>query len=269
MKDFLVVLTTSFFEAPLAPWFLRHYEQFADRIIVYDDASTDGTREILAAHPKVQLHDWEHDNGIDETQRLEWGAQCMRAMVGQCTWLIVVDFDEFIFGPSESYEDIRPILEKEQKRGTSVIQTAGFNMMHKESKTDGVPHINDYGPSVQLWHVIPNGVRAPVYAKPCIVTPDSGVNWCMGRHSLNTTAGITLSEQPRLKLLHFRYLSPEYTRQRNARNWARCCAKTGDKAAAWTCDVNRDSPKQEATRLWTRLAQKECFNVIERPVWPY
>jgi len=268
-KDFLVVLTTTFFEAPLVPWFLRHYEKFADRIIVYDDKSTDGTRELLSAHPKVQLEDWTGDNGIDETQRLVWAGTCMRAMVGQCHWLMVVDFDEFIFGMAHDYSDIRTILADEQRKGTNVIQTAGWNMMHKHSKTDAVPHINDYGPSVQLWHIIPIGVRAPIYSKPVVVMPDTDPDWSMGRHHIKLVPRIVMTPEPRLKLLHFRYLSPWYARQRNARNWERCCAKTGDKAAAWTCDIKRDSPKQEATSLWTAKAQREASNVIDKPIWPY
>ncbi len=218
----------------------------------------------------MQLENWEYDNGIDETQRLEWTYRCMNAMKGQCEWLIIVDFDEFIFGPGQTaYEDIRPIIAEEQALGTDAIQTAGFNMMHATSKDAGVPDIKQHDPSVQLWHLIPNGVRAPVYAKTCIVKPEAPAHWNMGRHRLSPECGVKFSELPRFKLLHFRYLSPAYTKQRNARNWDRCCAKTGDKSAAWTCDVSRDSAGQEATRLWTAKAQKECFNVIERPVWPY
>jgi glycosyltransferase involved in cell wall biosynthesis len=269
MKDFLVILTTTYNEAPLVPWFLRHYEQFADRIIVYDDKSTDGTRELLRAHPKVQLEDWQGDNGIDETQRLEWAYRCISAMKNQCHWLMVVDFDEFIFGPgTTAYTDIRPILAGEARQGVDAIQTSGFNMMYPESKDAGIPDISKHEPTVQLYQLIPNGVRAPVYAKTCIITPEAPVHWNMGRHRLSPECGAKFSEQARLKLLHFRYLSPGYTAQRNARNWDRCCAKTGDKSAAWTCDIRRNSWGQEGTALWTARAQKETFNVIERPVWP-
>ena len=263
MKIF--VLTTTYNEAPLAPWFLRYYEQFADKIIVYDDHSTDGTREILKAHPKVEFNDWTHDNGIDEYERLAWSYRCKNACIGQCDWMFVVDFDEFIFGPYKFGDEVPRVLAEQYAKGVHTIQTSGFNMMHKRSRDEGVPNIAGFAPDVQLWQVIPTGVYAPVYSKPVVIRPEADVNWHRGRHQLGDCNPM-LSLKPMLKLLHFRYLSPAYTKERNARNYARCGFKTGDKACAWSCDVKRDSPMQEGTRLWTARAQKECFNVIEMPI---
>ena len=40
-------------EAEVLPFSLDHAAQFVDNIVVFDDASTDGTADIAAAHPAV------------------------------------------------------------------------------------------------------------------------------------------------------------------------------------------------------------------------
>ena len=42
-------------EADMLGFFFRHYDPWVDRYIVYDDGSTDGSLDILRAHPKVEL----------------------------------------------------------------------------------------------------------------------------------------------------------------------------------------------------------------------
>ena len=39
----------------MLPYFFRHYDEFVDRYVFYDDNSTDGSLAILAGHPKVEV----------------------------------------------------------------------------------------------------------------------------------------------------------------------------------------------------------------------
>ncbi len=262
------ILTTTHNEASIAPWFLRYYETFADNIIVFDDNSTDGTKQIFGAHPKVELHNWPGDNGIDEDYKLDWSYRCKREQVGHCDWLMIVDADEFIYTPYKwSPEEMLKILKEELDRGTEVIQTAGYNMMHPlNSPHWDIPMIEHHPKPVQLPDLIPNGVYAPIYSKPIVIRPETNLDWNRGKHALNPDLPVKLTMKARLKLLHFRYLSPQYTKQRNARNWSRCGFRTGDKGAAWSCDPKRDSEKTEHSIKWTKFAQKLSFNVIEMPI---
>ena len=47
--------TISWNERRMLPFFLDYYGAWVDRIVVFDDASDDGTAEALARHPKVDL----------------------------------------------------------------------------------------------------------------------------------------------------------------------------------------------------------------------
>ena len=64
-KHLLVALTRVRNEALLLPDTLDYLARHVDAIVAYDDASTDGTVDILRAHPKVALvvanQAWEHD----------------------------------------------------------------------------------------------------------------------------------------------------------------------------------------------------------------
>lgn len=206
----------------LVPFYLRHYERMAEKIVVWDDASTDGTRELLKAHPKVELHDWPYNDGINEDRFLEHVYS--EYPKSKSSWVIWVDPDEFIY-----HRDWWAILAAEFLIGTEVIQTVGFNMAAPEfPKDDG---------KSQIWELVKTGAPAPVYSKPVIFRPTVKVRWIRGKHMLEN-CNPKVSSDARLKLLHYRYLGYTYTKLRNAKNYERCGLESGDKGAAWSCSPN-------------------------------
>jgi glycosyltransferase involved in cell wall biosynthesis len=242
----VLVMTLTHNNADILPFFLRHYSTFADEIRVWDDLSTDGTVGILAQNPKTKINDWPHRTGIDEDQfLLHWQAEYPKAR-GEFDWVMVVDSDEFIFHPIIDW-----ILLRELAVGTEVIETEGFNMTG-----DGLPK-ND-GRS-QIWELSQMGVRAPVYSKPVVFRPEvERMDWNRGRHALGGDP--IFSSEPWLKLLHYRYMGADYTRAKNAKNYARCGLLSGDKGAAWSCSPNYTG---EHSAQWSEEAKRKSFNVIQ------
>jgi glycosyltransferase involved in cell wall biosynthesis len=241
-------------EAEIAPWFLRHYGTFADRILVWDDKSTDGTREILRAHPSVTLFDWPHATGLFEDKNLHHAYDMYPSARGKADWCMWVDMDEFIYHP-----EIRQVLESAKNGLFDVINTKGFNMLG-----DGLP-VNGYEHK-QIWEHMQSGVAAPIYNKPVVFHPHANIRWVRGKHQLESFPNFSLphgfNHPPRLKLLHYRYLGAEYTRRKNAKNYNRCGGSTGDKAAAWTCGPDYDGPQLEGSPQWAEWAKSLAFNVI-------
>lgn len=204
--------------ADLVRFWLRHYDRIADVMFVWDDNSTDGTKEILQEHRKVVCLKWPYDTGIDEDRFLQFAYEQYPNAEGCADWVMWVDMDEFIYHPQ-----LTDMIQDVDSSGYNVIRPDGFNMMH-----DGIPH--DDGR--QIWEVCNTGVAAPVYSKPVIFKPSSGVRWNRGKHELEHCQ-VKLAEGTGIKLLHYRYLGYEYTKQRNLNNYSRV---PGDKAAAWTCN---------------------------------
>lgn len=240
----VIIMMLCYNQADILPFTLRHYSYFADEINVWDDASNDGSREILQAHPKVVLRDWPHPgSGINEDLFLSHAYDWYPKARGLFDWVMWVDPDEIIYAP-----DIKEILERELASGTDVIQTRGYNMTGK-----GLP--KDDGR--QIWEILKTGTSAPIYSKPVVFRPEVELRWNRGKHALESCSG-KISE-PLLKLLHYRYLGARYTRLKNAKNYDRCGGVGGDKGAAWSCSPQW---KGEHSATWARSIENNTVEVI-------
>lgn len=232
-------------EKDMVPFYLRHYETFADRILVWDDWSNDGTRDLLGKHPKVDLMNWPYDNGIDEDQFLQFAINTYKMARGKADWVMWVDMDEFVWG-----KDVPDILDEAGRQGYQVARTEGWNVVG-----EGLPA--DDGR--QLWEQLPLGVPAPVYSKPVVFQPSADVRWNRGKHALENCHP-RVSPYAILKLLHFRYLGRTYTATKNARNYARCGLKSGDKGAAWSCAPDYHG---EHSADWAEQVKPKAVNILK------
>lgn len=235
-------------ESAIAPFYLRHYEPIADRICIWDDCSTDGTREIIKAS-KAELHEWPLATGLYEDVNLEFAYNRIETMArGNCDWVAWVDMDEFLYAPK-----MREGLDLAMQAGIEVIQTSGFNLIGDSfPKDDGR----------QIYEINPMGVRAPIYAKPVVFRPEVHVRWQRGKHALENCSPV-LSLKPQIKLIHARYFGAEFTRLKNAKNYGRCGLLNGDKGPAWSCHPDY---KGEGSPEWVEFAKTVTFNVLEAPL---
>lgn len=238
--------------ADILPWFLRHYETFCERMIFWDDQSTDGTRELLKAHPNCDMREWPFDTGLDDDAFLRFSYAAYRTAVGRADWVMLVDADEFIYHRGDMKEHLRNALSI-----TTVCRTQGFNMAGQ-----GVPTLL---PGVQLYDLMPLGVHAPVYAKPVIFDPRMEIRWMRGKQELEFVDG-AVHPTPLLKLLHYRYLGADYTRKRNAENFSRVGMFTGEKTAAWTCNPEYRGSDKEHSPEWAESINQLAFNVLNVPL---
>lgn len=242
------VLSLSYNCVEIIPFFLRHYEQFADNITVWDDNSNDGTYDLLADHPLVTLKPWTGSKGINEDEFLaHWQAEYPKAR-GVYDWVMIPDTDEFLV-PALNFMGMRATLRAATIAGYDVIATSGFNLVG--------PHF-PFDDGRLIHEINPMGVRAPIYSKPIVFRPEIQINWTRGRHALeNCSPNVS---PPLLKLLHARYFGRDYTAKRNAQNYARAV----DKGVAWSCSPNYDGydAEHEGSPSWAEFARTKAFNVM-------
>lgn len=240
----LRIVSTCFNERDMIGFYLRHYASHADEIILYDDNSDDGSRAIAACCPIVQLRPWPFPSGLADDRMMDlWQLAQHEAKKDGVDWIAMPDIDEILYSP----HGLRQTCLYADERGYQVISSEGWNMTG-----DGLPV--DDGTS-QIYELLQTGVRAPVYAKSIIVNPRTPVNWNRGRHALEGCSP-RVSPKPMVKLLHYRYLGLEYTKRRNARNYARVGA---DKGCAWS---NAPDYHGEHSAQWAEGAKKLALNAI-------
>ncbi len=206
------VYSTMHNEILLLPYFLRHYETIADRIFVWEDESTDGTRELLSSHPKVTLVPLAV-HGIDDVHwvRRVW-SQYPKISRGKADWVIIVDADEFIYHPR--------LLDKLQSyldSGTQVIKCRGYNMI-----SDSFPTTTG-----QIYDEVKFGRYSNNIGKRCIFSPSIPIHFAPGRHFLKNRLpeDVIDNRLQEIMLLHYRYLGREYCAERSRRNLERMSAK--------------------------------------------
>ena len=251
MKILVCVITHNCVD--VLPFFLRHYLSFTDEIWAFDDFSTDGTRPILSAFDRVLRGDWDHPgSGIDENLFLDFAYRTYSRAKHNFDWVIWVDPDEFVYAPN-----IRQVL-RDNIGKYDVLRTGGYNMVG-----NGMP--KDDGR--QIWEISPMGTMDDVYSKPVIFNPAAEVRWDRGKHHLENCSA-RVSPTRLLKILHYRYLGADYTRAKNAKNYARCGLRNNDKGAAWTCAPGYDGIDKAHSPAWAEEQIKNAFNAVEAQLYP-
>lgn len=191
----------------ILPYFLRHYETFADKIFIIDDHSADNTEKIARAHSKVTFLPFEYNRGMNEDDFNQCFEDSYKKYSrGVADWVMIADSDEFIYHP-----DMKGVLEKQYKEGTQVIQTIGY-MMVSEEKPSG---------DKQIYDESRTGLRIRGYDKPVVFNPSIDVKLGHGRHSITLPEGVSALVRG-LMLLHYRYLSREYFIKRSEHLYERC-----------------------------------------------
>jgi hypothetical protein len=144
----------AFNEEDILPWTLRHYAQFASKIVVHDAGSTDRTRQIALQYGAVVP--WDTGGQMNDATTRDLKNECWRGT--EADWVIVVDADELIYFP----EGIADTLETYARLDIGIVKPHGFEMFSETFPS---------GPG-QLYDHVKIGARDDKwYAKPVMFSP--------------------------------------------------------------------------------------------------
>lgn len=193
----------AFNEAQIIAYALRHYSTFAQRIVIHDGGSDDGTQDIAAKYG-AEVIPWNTGGRLNDELAMKLKNECWHGT--DADWVICVDADEFIYFPAGSKETLAVY----DKRGAAVIKPHGFEMFSEEYPTT----------AGQIYEQCAMGAPDNVwYSKPVLFSPkrvdDSGFG--VGAHEstpllkngMRVNIGASWPKpSPRTFLLHYHQLGP-------------------------------------------------------------
>jgi glycosyl transferase family 2 len=191
-------------EGEMLPFFFRHYDEFVDRYVVYDDGSTDDTLSLLEAHPKAEVRRFPRAADADSFVLSEQALanECWKESRGVADWVIVTDVDEHLVHPNG-----RQYLTGCSAAGVTLIPALGFQMV-----SDTFPEASEC-----LMRSRRAGAPWIQMMKPSIFAPDaiSEMNFAVGRHRAEPVGRVMLPAHDELVLLHYKYMNFEKTLERH------------------------------------------------------
>ena len=228
-------------ERDMLPFFFLHYDKLVQRYVIYDDASTDNSQEILRLNPKVELRPMPPYSDPESRIRSALALQetCWRESRGIADWVIITDIDEHLYHP-----DMYGYLAQCRAQGVTIIPALGYQMLSE--------HFPEH--KTLLCQSLTRGACDLVYSKLGIFSPNEidAVNYTQGRHSAAPKGRVVLPARDELLLLHYHYLGFERVRKRNAQFVTR--QRKNDIAMGWGSEYSLSS--KQLREVWNLIASR-------------
>lgn len=192
-------LMMSYNEAPILPFFLKHYEHLNEIHVLFETDSDDASYEILRAHPKVKIWPVHIIDGINDVAKVRLINTFINRLQNY-DWLYVVDSDEFVF-PDKKDDDAN-FLARQEVLGHNACVALIYQVYRHENDADldplkkPVPQRLHGDPDLFSREQEQNRDCNYHYIKPIIVKPCSGVQFGPGNHLILDSTRLSMSPEP-------------------------------------------------------------------------
>jgi glycosyltransferase involved in cell wall biosynthesis len=179
----ITIYTITYNEQFVLPHFIKWYcDRFPDcKIVVYDNESTDATKNICLSTPNLTYIPYNTDNKLSDSTYLKIKNNAWKH--AETDWVIVCDADEFL--------DINP---KDLNTNQTLFESKGFNMCNVDN-TDDVCSIRHGVEAIQYDKIVCFNKR---YIKE--------INYGAGCHNAEPIGDVIFSSV-RPKLLHMKFIN--------------------------------------------------------------
>lgn len=193
----------AFNEEVMLPHFINHYKPLCDKIVIYDNMSTDSTKEMALDHG-CEVIQWEAPGGgLNDQNYLDIKSSCYKKDRSDYDWVMVVDIDEH-FTHLEGTDKFLSTLEEYTKLGINLPSVQGYNMFswdHDLTK-----------PLTDIVHAAPS----ESYSKNTIFNPSLDLEWNAGCHGVSKVyPEPKASDSKEIVLKHYKFINYEWVVDRH------------------------------------------------------
>jgi len=200
------VYTVCWNEEQILPFFLGYYGSFAEKIVVYDNQSSDKSAKIIDAHPKTKRIVFDTGGQYVESRLTEIRNTMWRGSRGKADWAMVVDMDEFLYHPR-----LLDFLKSYKMMGVTLPKIDGYEMASPVFPK----------PGTNLFTHCKTGFPSEFYSKRACFSPYIDMTFGPGSHKFLAKGQVVESRNADIKLLHYQYLGWEFFEAKRAGRWKR------------------------------------------------
>jgi glycosyltransferase involved in cell wall biosynthesis len=187
--------TLSWNEKAIMPFFLAHYGKYCEKIVVYDNESTDETPEIVRSFPNAELRSWSSGNTFHDGMHLDIKNSAYKESRGKADWVVVCDADEFLYHPN-----LVQVLASYKAKGINYPKIRGYEMLPERMPESGEDLCLKYR----------RGARYENLDKRAIFDPSLDINFHLGSHDGDWPRDAVESPEADIILMHYKMLSLDY-----------------------------------------------------------
>ena len=202
----ILTIIVSFNGEALLPHILKHYSSFCEKVIVFDNESTDNSLQVIKKFKKAEARVFSTGGKLDDRENTRIKNEEWKPYKDEFDLVICVDLDELVYHKNGTGE----FLEKKFKEGYNLFQCDGWNIVDN----------NEIQPNVNIFCQYPRGLQSEAECKYAVFNPkEIDINYGIGQHpwcSEKPKGNIKLlkSGYNDFKLLHFKQISYRYWKEK-------------------------------------------------------
>ena len=182
-------------EEYILPHLLRYYSTFCEKIYIIDNMSTDRSIEIINSFDNTEVIPYDSNEEVRDDIYLKIKNNVWKSSVGDADYVIVGDADEFLY-----HEDMVTFLTESFAKGITLFKPEGYHMIGDEDLT--------LSSDDNIFEKVTEGIIGSSNDKLMLFDCNKieQINYSFGCHAANPVGRVVLSDDKRLKMLHYKYL---------------------------------------------------------------